>query len=149
MIENFTIKGCTPSHLEEYGKIYAEAFGGEPWNDHWSVEDATVHVKELLDSPACYGLEYLVDGEVAGFILGTSMLFSYGRTFEINDLAVAPAFQGKGIGTLLMERMLSDLRGKDIKAVHLITFGEGNLQTFYAKFGFRKEDMVVLMGADL
>ena len=35
----------------------------------------------------------MVDGKVAGFILGTSMLFHYGRTFDVNDLAVAPAYQ--------------------------------------------------------
>ena len=68
-----TIQPCTMEHLERYGQIYAEAFSGEPWNDPWKAEDAVIHVRELLESKQAYGLEYLVDGEVAGFILGTSI----------------------------------------------------------------------------
>jgi len=140
---------CTMAHVERYGEIYARAFSGEPWHDAWTVEDATVHVRELLENRLSYGLEYVADGVVAGFILGTSMLFHYGRTFEINDLAVDPKFQGRGIGTLLLERCLEDLKARGIRAVHLITEGEGFLPAFYRQYGFRKEQEVILMGKDL
>ena len=113
---NVTIRLCLTDHLNRYGQIYASAFSGEPWNDPWKVEDAIVHVKELLESKQSYGLEYVVDGNVAGFILGTSMLFHYGRTFEINDLAVDPAYQGRGIGKALLERCLSDLKKQESSA---------------------------------
>ena len=88
-----TIHPICKENLSRYGEIYAAAFSGEPWNDPWNVEDATIHVRELLESRQAYGLECVIDGQVAGFILGTSMLFHYGRTFEINDLAVAPEHQ--------------------------------------------------------
>ena len=143
------IQRCTTDHLQRYADIYAEAFSGEPWNDAWTVEDAFVHVSEILESKQSYGLEYMVDGRVAGFILGTSMLFHYGRTFEINDLAVAIEYQGQGIATRLLERCISDLKDQGMKAVHLITASEGVLPRFYQKFGFNKEHRVMLMGMDL
>ena len=143
------IQRCTTDHLQRYADIYAEAFSGEPWNDTWTVEDAFVHVSEILESKQSYGLEYMVDGRVAGFILGTSMLFHYGRTFEINDLAVAVEYQGQGIATRLLERCISDLKDQGMKAVHLITASEGVLPRFYQKFGFNKEHRVMLMGMDL
>ncbi len=143
------IQRCTTDHLQRYADIYAEAFSGEPWNDTWTVEDAFVHVSEILESKQSYGLEYMVDGRVAGFILGTSMLFHYGRTFEINDLAVAIEYQGQGIATRLLERCISDLKDQGMKAVHLITASEGVLPRFYQKFGFNKEHRVMLMGMDL
>ena len=96
-----------------------------------------------------YGLEYAVDGKVVGFILGTSMLFHYGRTFEINDLAVDPAFQRRGIGAALPERCLADLKAQGIVGVHLITAGEGILPAFYEKYGFQKERRVIPMGLEL
>ncbi len=136
-------------HIDRYGEIYAAAFTGEPWNDHWTVADATIHVREILECKQSYGLEYLVDGEVAGFILGTSMLFAYGRTFEINDLAVAPEYQRQGIARELLERCLADMKERGIKAVHLITAGEGALPAFYERHGFSREDVVVLMGREL
>ena len=66
---------------------------------------------------------------------GTSMLFHYGRTFEINDLAAAPAFQRRGIAKRLFEQCLSDLKEQGIVGVHLITAGEGVLPAFYEKHG--------------
>ena len=35
-------------HVGRYGGIYAEAFSGEPWNDPWRREDASVHVRSFL-----------------------------------------------------------------------------------------------------
>ena len=150
MMEDKTgIQLCSLEHLDEYGRIYAAAFSGEPWNDPWKPEDAVIHVKELLESKQAYGLEYVSDGKVAGFILGTSMLFHYGRTFEINDLAVDPAYQKRGIAQRLMEVLLADLRKQGIVGVHLITAADAFLPEFYKRFGFQEEKRVILMGKDL
>ena len=143
------IQPITMEHIQRYGDIYAKAFSGEPWNDPWKTEDAVIHVRELLESKQAYGLEYVFDGKVVGFILGTSMLFHYGRTFEINDLAVDPEYQRRGIAKELLEKCLADIKAQGMVGVHLITAGEGVLPEFYAKYGFKKEDEVILMGAEL
>ncbi len=143
------IRPLDRAHLDRYGEIYAAAFSGEPWKDPWKKEDARVHVQELMDSGTAYGLEYVLEGRVTGFILGTSMLFHYGRTFEINDLAVDPAFQKRGIGQALLDRCLTDIREMGMAGVHLITAGEGGLPGFYASRGFQKEKEVILMGLEL
>lgn len=44
------------------------------------------------------------------------MLFHYGRTFEINDLAVAPEHQRKGIASELMDACLAVLKERGIVA---------------------------------
>lgn len=136
-------------HLDRYAEIYATAFAGEPWNDPWKVPDARIHVKELMESNQAYGLEYEMNGQVVGFILGTSMLFHYGRTFEINDLAVDPACQKSGIGSQLLEQCIDDVRKQGIVGIQLITAGEGILPEFYEKYGFQREHKVILMSRDL
>ena len=145
---SFIIHPCTIDHLNQYGAIHTAAFSGEPWNDDWSLENSTIHIRELLEHQQHYGLECLVNGEVVGFILGTSMLFHYGRTFEINDLAVAPKYQRKGIVSRLLEQCLTDLKEQGIVGFHLITAREGALPAFYEKFGFKKEERVMLMGME-
>ncbi|WP_031550520.1 GNAT family N-acetyltransferase [Oribacterium sp. FC2011] len=145
----YLIQSINIENLERYGEIYAAAFSGEPWNDPWNVEDAIIHVRELLESKQSYGLECIEDGKVVGFILGTSMLFHYGRTFEINDLAVDPAYQRRGIAKLLMEKCLADIKNQGMVGVHLITAGEGVLPEFYERYGFKKENEVILMGMEL
>ncbi|MCR4611987.1 MAG: GNAT family N-acetyltransferase, partial [Lachnospiraceae bacterium] len=131
------------------GEIYAKAFSGEPWNDPWKVEDATIHVREILEMQQSYGLEYVVDGEIVGFILGSSMLFHYGRTFEINDLAVDPGYQRQGIASKLMDECLDWIRKQGMVGVHLITASEGVLPKFYERYGFKKEKEVILMGTEI
>lgn len=148
-MEKGEIRPITPKHIERYGEIYTAAFSGPPWNDPWQPEDARTHVRELLESRQSYGLEYAAEGRVVGFLLGTSMLFHYGRTFEINDLAVDPPFQGRGIATLLLERCIADMKARGIAGLNLITAGEGALPDFYEKHGFRREREVILMGREL
>lgn len=143
------INAIDVNHLKEYGRIYAAAFSGEPWHDVWKEEDAVIHVGELMECPQSYGLECVVNGEVAGFLLGTSMLFHYGRTFEINDLAVEPKFQGQGIASRLMDRAMADLKQMGIVGVHLITAADGWLKEFYKRYGFEREERVVLMGMEM
>ena len=143
------LRPITMEHVERYGEIYALAFSGEPWNDPWKTDDAAIHVREFLESKQSYGLEYVVDGEVAGFILGTSMLFHYGRMFEINDLAVDPAYQGKEIGTTLLEACIAEMKDRGMAGINLITEAEGFLPKFYEKYGFRREKRVILMGKEL
>ncbi|MBQ8093484.1 MAG: GNAT family N-acetyltransferase [Clostridia bacterium] len=139
----------TADHITRYGEIYAAAFSGEPWNDPWKREDAAIHVQEIMESKQSYGLEYVKDGEVAGFILGSSMLFHYGRTFEINDLAVDPAFQGHGIASILLEKCKAVMKERGIVGLNLITSGEGFLPEFYERHGFKREHRVILMGMEL
>lgn len=143
------IHPATMDHIARYGEIYATAFSGEPWNDAWKPEDAEVHVRELLESSTAYGLEYVEDGAVVGFLVGTSMLFHYGRTFEINDLAVDPAYQGRGIAKQLVERCKRDMAERGIVGIHLITSADGYLPGFYERLGFARETEVILMGMEL
>lgn len=149
MPSTFVIQPCTLQHADRYGAIYAEAFAGEPWNDAWTVADATTHVRELLESKQAYGLECVVNEQVAGFVLGSSMLFHYGRSFEVNDLAVARQYQHQGIGRALLQQLLDDLWQQGISDVHLITAAEGTLPHFYESFGFEKAHEVMLMGCNI
>ncbi|MST87465.1 Rpn family recombination-promoting nuclease/putative transposase [Lactobacillus porci] len=84
------IRQCSLDRVKEYGDLYSVAFSGPPWFDPWQAADATVHVKELLEIPTAYYLEYTVDGQAVGLLLGHSQMFHSGRIFEISDLAVRP-----------------------------------------------------------
>ncbi len=52
----------------------------------------------------------------------------------IQDLMVHPAYQGRGIGTELMNKMITHLKDKHIYMISVVY--EENLKRFYAQFGF-------------
>lgn len=76
---------------------------------------------------ACYDEEELV-----GFLA----VVSNGVTDAyIQDVMVRPDYQGKGIGTELMERAIERLKAGRIYMISVI-YGEEALRPFYEKFGF-------------
>ena len=53
----------------------------------------------------------------------------------IQDLMVDPAYQGQGIGTELMNRIINILKEKKIFMISVI-YGNETLASFYSRFGF-------------
>jgi ribosomal protein S18 acetylase RimI-like enzyme len=56
--------------------------------------------------------------------------------------------QRRGIASRLLEQCLADLKSQGIVGFHLITAREGVLLAFYERFGFKKEERVMLMGLE-
>ena len=53
----------------------------------------------------------------------------------IQDLMVSPAFQGQGIGTALMRRMIAYLKEQRVYMISVLF--EEELRPYYERFGFR------------
>ncbi len=52
------------------------------------------------------------------------------------------------INHYLLEQCLADLKAQGIVGFHLITACEGVLPAFYERFGFKKEERVMLKGKE-
>ena len=48
-----------------------------------------------------------------------------------------------------MDKAMTDLKRQGIVGVHLITAADGWLKDFYRKYGFVKEERVILMGMEM
>jgi predicted GNAT family acetyltransferase len=73
---------------------------------------------EVVDNPDKSRYELRVDGRVAGFI-------QYRRTPDAIDLIhteVEPEFEGQGLGSVLAEGALEDLRARGVHAIATCPF---------------------------
>ncbi|MDO6684569.1 GNAT family N-acetyltransferase [Agarivorans sp. 3_MG-2023] len=61
---------------------------------------------------------------------------------EIYNVAVSPSHQGKGIGTKLLEFVLSQLPNKGVKRVELGTGTFGYQLIYYQRLGFRVDAII-------
>lgn len=79
----------------------------------------------------------IVAVEEAGQLVGYSSVIGDGRKGEIRDVIVRPDHQKQGIGTLMMNHLITQLQTKSYFSVGLS--GSEDNQSFYEKFGFKPE----------
>lgn len=80
-----------------------------------------------------YGVTILLESEPVGMgcVVGDS-----GLNFEIVDIAVDPAHQRKGLGTLIMQHIMSYLEAETPSGAYVSLIAD--LPRLYEKFGFKR-----------
>ncbi|MDR3304783.1 MAG: GNAT family N-acetyltransferase, partial [Clostridiales Family XIII bacterium] len=87
-----------------------------------------LHKKAFENS---YTAVFLYDGET---LIGLGRAISDGAyEAAIYDIAVAPDYQGRGLGRTILETLLADLKG-----FNAILFAAPGKVPFYGRLGFRK-----------
>lgn len=114
-------------------KISAEAFNALTDSVGWGTRDAAV-VVEALDH-TLYSVCALADGRPVGYarLIGDKTIFLY-----VQDVMAHPDFQGRGIGTRLMELLVQKIleykaASPDLRAYLGASRGR---ESFYRRFGF-------------
>lgn len=126
----------------QYEQQYAADFKklNLEWLDKYSLtEEADLKVlndpeKEILVPGGCIFLAKAGDD-----IVGSCALIPEGQDeYELAKMAVAPAFQGKGISKMLLEKCLEEAVNKKAKRIFLLSNSQLNTAlTLYEKYGFR------------
>lgn len=80
-----------------------------------------------------YGVQLQHDGELVGMgrVIGDNGCF-----FTIVDIAVAPAWQGRGLGKRIMTALDAWLRDNVPPSAYVTLVADGDARHLYAKFGF-------------
>jgi amino-acid N-acetyltransferase len=72
-------------------------------------------------------------GEHEGIVVGVAGMERYGEAGLLRSVAVAPAWQGSGIGRALVDRVLEDGRDEGVKDVFLLTT---TAEHYFPRLGF-------------
>jgi len=93
--------------------------------------------RTILDNGGCIFLAREGDN-----VIGTAGLANDGNlVFELVKMSVAPAFQGHGIGKILLEKCLD--KARELKAKKIFLYSNSQLTTaiaLYKKYGFAHVD---------
>lgn len=68
-----------------------------------------------------------------GRVVGDGGLFLF-----VVDIAVTPAWQGKGLGRRIMQALMDDIRARAPSRIVIGLIADGTAHELYAKFGFRQ-----------
>jgi len=86
----------------------------------------------------CWVIE-IEDGVIAGFLscFGQRLLHHIDWVFEIQELIISRAYQGKGLGRILLEKLVATLKEKNVFSLEVTTNKKRiNAQEFYKSVGF-------------
>ena len=97
-----------------------------------SAKTAEAAAKGLPNS--LFAVQVLLGDEVVGMgrIIGDGGCF-----FQVVDIAVLPAHQGKGLGKLIMREIMQFIETEVPQSAYVSLIADGQAQDLYAQFGFR------------
>ncbi|MYD11364.1 MAG: GNAT family N-acetyltransferase [Chloroflexi bacterium] len=122
---------ATIGRAPDIARVAAEALAAE-------VASESAHVKRALD--AGYTYVALADGSVAGFVSNFITCDGLGGSrFELDLLAVAPGWQGRGIGARLVGRSMKAARLTDARTIRaLVRRDNSPMQRVCARSGLQR-----------
>ena len=125
----------------DYSAEYANDFRdlNLEWLEQYSLTES--HDLEIINHPKEAILDkggYIFLARDGVKIVGTAGIANEGNfIYELVKMAVAPAFRGKGISKMLLEKCLD--KAKELKAKKIFLYSNSQLQTaisLYKKYGF-------------
>jgi ribosomal protein S18 acetylase RimI-like enzyme len=129
--------------LEEflYQAIFVPEGVESPARDVIRLPEIFVYI-DGFDGKDDLGVVAEVDSETAGGVIGaawTRIIPAYGhiddRTPEL-AISILPAWRGRGVGTLMMERLLGMLREKGYRRTSLSVQQDNPAVRFYRRLGY-------------
>ncbi len=134
------IRKAKKEDLEEVAEIYKQEYRKEPYNENWSNKNALKMVKGQFENSAI--LIALTDEKIAGFITFSKYPWEQSFRGDIKDFAVDSEFQGKGIGSKLLEKAEKESREGGAESIALSSHAKSKAFEFYKKKGYKRNEMV-------
>ena len=146
--QGVTVRRLAAEDVDAVVAIETEAFAS-PWQRETFLD--------LLDRP---GLELLVMEDSVAGIVGYAVLWCIVDQGELANMAITPNFRRRGLGSLLLARVLDVAREREVETVYLeVRASNESAVRLYTRFGFTevgtrrayydrpKEDALVMMAA--
>lgn len=146
---NLVYKVMEQDDYEKCAKVFMKAFKGEPWNEDWSFEQAYSRINEIMSSRVSRGYVIYYGDEVVSMLCGRIMTYLDSKEFWIDELSVNPDYQGKSIGSKMLDYIKDNLKKEEIFNICLLTKKGFPSVKFYEKKGLKQEDTIIFMHGEI
>lgn len=137
-------------HIEPCAQLYCQTYSAEPWNETWPspqpiIEFLTAH----LANNYFMGYVVLVDHQLVAASIGFKKPWNQGIEYYIDEFFIHPDYQGKKIGTQLMQHISAQCQQQNLNAIILNTERGYPSESFYKKNGFTEHQELIILSKDV
>lgn len=122
MTDDYTLTTDTPS-IADYCRL-RQASGLTPKSSEAAARGLpnTIHAAQVHHHGEVIGM---------GRVIGDGGVF-----YQVTDIAVLPAHQGRGLGKAIMASLMAQLRTSALPGAYVSLIADGQAHRLYAQFGF-------------
>ena len=131
--------------FDESAALFVKVFASSPWNEYWTQTNACEYLGEYAANPAFFGFVGTNDAQITAVCFGHRRSWITGAEFHIDEMFVSPEMQHCGLGSTLMEYVVSDCRRKSFTTITLLTARHSFAEQFYRKNGFIESEKMIFM----
>ena len=139
------IQRVNKDQIDDIANLLVKTFNSEPWNESWTYEMARERISGLISNPMAIAYEVIEDNEAMAALIGYKTCYMSDKEFHIEEFFVSNKFQNKGYGTKILEFIESELRGKGVTSLTLLTEHGFPSEKFYEKSGFAYNKRLIFM----
>ena len=110
--QKYRVKKLGTQHCHAIPNVYRQVFASYPF----PIFDARYIAETMADTMTYFGIE--VKNQLVA--LAATETDAIGRNAEMTDFAILPAFRGKKLSELLLEKMEEQMQNMDIKTLYTI-----------------------------
>lgn len=139
------IRKMKEEDLPQCGEIYSKAFPIEYWGIDWNPDNAREYLKDYYGQKKFVGYVYEEDDTIIGCVFALRKISGSKNEIHINEMAVLPESQGRGIGRQLLKAIIDYSKEEGLAGVVLYTSEHAPAFKFYEKNGFKLSQGTICM----
>jgi GNAT superfamily N-acetyltransferase len=118
-------------------RIFHQTPTAQEYNELRHLAEWPMYEEELVKKGFSNSLFSVVARDESGLIIGMGRILGDNAIYlHIQDVIVRPAFQGQGIGKLIMEELLKYIEKTGVKDTNVGLMCSKGREKFYETFGF-------------
>ncbi|KQV81472.1 GNAT family N-acetyltransferase [Rhizobium sp. Root1220] len=113
------------------GHIIVKAYAEPPWEENWTIENATSRLDELATTPGYLAVAAYDADDLVGFAFAVPHTSAIGRGLQLAEIAILPQHQRTGIGTRLLRHIEHEALSLGYAQIWLVSQRAGAVADYY------------------
>jgi len=142
------IREAEESDFPKIAEIFIVEIRKPPYSEQWTREKALKKIEDYLKKDRQIFIAETNNGTelgVVGFIILSEYYWESGEVGFVDEVYIKPGFQGKGIGSKLMNKIENLCRERGMKHISLVSHRDSKAFNFYKNKNYKDIGYVELI----